>query len=301
MLSPWRVYDIVQHLQRHLSIPVTVKCRIGVDRTYFPTLYLNIVEYDSYEELCRFIRIVSGAGTEQDRKSFVSASDDEAESDPLLPPIQSESSSIQKQETQPCYGASHFIIHARKCILSGLSAKQNRSVPPLHYDWVYRLLDDFPSIDFSINGGVLSLGQAKDLLERKSQHGRQLRGVMIGRLLTKAPWNFHYIDQFFYGEPNPALSPFETIMKYVEYCEQMKKNGYTQYFSTNELLKPLFNIFVDIPGSLRCRREMFEAVCKDHKPLREAVMQGLSYIDKKTLHDRSPGDPNRMHEYCAPK
>ena len=244
---------------------------------------------------------MSGAGTEQEKASFVSASDDDVGNDPALPPIKSKLSSTQKQDIRPCYGAQHFIIHARKCFLSGLSVKQNRSVPPLHYDWVYRLLDDFPSIDFSINGGVLSLGQAQELLQKKSQGGRQLRGVMIGRLLTKAPWNFHFIDQFFYGEPNPALSPYETIMKYVEYCEQMERKGYTQHFSTNELLKPLFNIFVDIPGSLRCRREMFEAVCKDHKTLREAVMQGLSYIDKTILHDRSPGDPNRLYEYCAPK
>lgn len=299
MLSPWRVYDIVQHLQRHLSIPVTVKCRIGVDRTV-KSVYFYL-EYDSYEELCRFIRIVSGAGTEQDKISFVSASDDDMDNDPLLPPIKPNSCSTQKQETLSSYGAKHFIIHARKCLLSGLSVKQNRSVPPLHYDWVFRLLDDFPSIDFSINGGVLSLGQAKDLLEKRSQNGRQLRGVMIGRLLTKAPWNFHYIDQFFYGESNPNLSPFETIMKYVDYCEEMEKKGYTQYFSTNELLKPLFNIFVNIPGSLRCRREMFEAVCKDHKTLREAVMLGLSFIDNNTLHDRSPGDPDRLDEYCAPK
>ena len=120
-------------------------------------------------------------------------------------------------------GATHFIIHARKCLLKGLTTKQNRSVPPLHYDWVYRLLDDFPHLDFSINGGVLSLKQADDLLKRRSDSGRQVRGVMIGRLLTKAPWVFHYIDQFFYDVSNPSMSPYDTIMAYVEFCEEMAR------------------------------------------------------------------------------
>ena len=124
-------------------------------------------------------------------------------------------------------GAPHFIIHARKCLLKGLTTKQNRSVPPLHYDWVYRLLDDFPHLDFSINGGVLSLKQADDLLKRRSDSGRQVRGVMIGRLLTKAPWVFHYIDQFFYDVPNPSMSPYDTIMAYVEFCEEMERQGRT--------------------------------------------------------------------------
>ena len=122
-------------------------------------------------------------------------------------------------------GATHFIIHARKCLLKGLTTKQNRSVPPLHYDWVYRLLDDFPHLDFSINGGVLSLKQADDLLKRRSVSGRQVRGVMIGRLLTKVPWVFHYVDQFFYGVSNPSMSPYDTIMAYVDFCEEMERQG----------------------------------------------------------------------------
>ena len=257
------------------------------------------LDHDSYEELCRFIHIVSGAAAEQNELANVNASDDELESDPLLSPLDPRVTVTDPVIHSP-YGAKHFIIHARKCFLSGLSVKENRSIPPLHYEWVYRLLDDFPSLDFSINGGVLSLGQAKELLDRKSANGRQLRGVMIGRLLTKAPWNFHYIDQFFYDEPNPSLSPYETIMKYVEFCEQMEKEGYTRYFSTNELLKPLFNMFVNLPGSLRYRREMFEAVSKDHDTLREAVVRGLSFIEGDVLHHKSPGDPNRIQDYCAP-
>lgn len=51
-------------------------------------------------------------------------------------------------------GVSHFIIHARKAILGGLSPAQNRNIPPLKYDYVYRLVEDFPDVDFTLNGGV---------------------------------------------------------------------------------------------------------------------------------------------------
>ncbi|KAK8793145.1 hypothetical protein WA538_004222 [Blastocystis sp. DL] len=248
MLSPWRVYDIVQHLQSHLSIPITIKCRIGVDN------------HDSYDELKQFIHIVSGDAAREGEMANATASDDDNGDTP--PPEHTIQPSTGRK-----LGATHFIIHARKCLLKGLTTKQNRSVPPLHYDWVYRLLDDFPHLDFSINGGVLSLKQADDLLKRRSDSGRQVRGVMIGRLLTKAPWVFHYIDQFFYDVSNPSMSPYDTIMAYVEFCEEMERQGRTQYFSPNELLKPLFNLFAGIPGGCQFRREMHDAVtisCQNH-------------------------------------
>lgn len=101
--------------------------------------------------------------------------------------------------------------------------KENRSIPPLHYDWVFRLLDDFPSLDFTLNGGIVNLGVAQELLDRRSTGGRQLRGVMIGRMLSKAPWLLHYVDQFFYDEPNPPYDRYEAIMKYIDFCEEMQQ------------------------------------------------------------------------------
>lgn len=107
------------------------------------------VECDTYEELVRFISIVSGVS-----------------------PISESAVTNNEPRVQ------HFIIHARKCILKGLGTKENRSVPPLQYSWVFRcfrlvmltfsLLDDFPSIDFSINGGIRSYSEMKILLNRES-------------------------------------------------------------------------------------------------------------------------------------
>ena len=110
MLDPERVSKMVLAIQRVTSLPVTVKCRIGVDSVYLSLMYN--VDHDSYEELVRFISIVSGISPVTD-----SASSAEGVKEPRV---------------------KHFIIHARKCILQGLGTKENRSVPPLQYCWVYR-------------------------------------------------------------------------------------------------------------------------------------------------------------------
>ena len=70
-------------------------------------------------------------------------------------------------------GVTHFIVHARKAIL-GLDTVKNRSVPPLRHEWVLRLMDDFPALKFTLNGGVTSLAAAAELL------ARGVHGVMIG-------------------------------------------------------------------------------------------------------------------------
>lgn len=110
MLDPERVSKMVLAIQRVTSLPVTVKCRIGVDGTCLSCMC--IVDHDSYAELVRFISIVSG----------------------VSPVADSNSSAEDVKEPR----VKHFIIHARKCILQGLGTKENRSVPPLQYSWVYR-------------------------------------------------------------------------------------------------------------------------------------------------------------------
>lgn len=112
----------------------------------------------------RFIHIVSGDAARAGETPLGSASDDEVidepprGSSPVASTITSSASSAipascAAQQDAIQLGCRHFIIHARKCLLEGLSVKENRSVPPLRYDWVFRLLDDFPALDFSLNGG----------------------------------------------------------------------------------------------------------------------------------------------------
>lgn len=127
----------------------------------------------------RFIHIVSGDAARAGETPLGSASDDEVidepprGSSPVASTITSSASSAipascAAQQDAIQLGCRHFIIHARKCLLEGLSVKENRSVPPLRYDWVFRLLDDFPALDFSLNGGVVNLGVAQELLDRRS-------------------------------------------------------------------------------------------------------------------------------------
>ena len=94
---------------------------------------------DSYEELVDFISIVSGV------------------SNPLT-----------LGTTASNQNVNHFIIHARKCWTCGVNTRENRRIPPLQYDWIFRLLDDFPSIDFTLNGGIKSFAEANELLNRHS-------------------------------------------------------------------------------------------------------------------------------------
>ena len=87
-------------------------------------------------------------------------------------------------------GCSKFIVHARKCFLKGLNPKQNRTIPPLKHDWVFRLKETFPEIDFVLNGGLSSIEEVSQMMSdtnslRKSV---ELEGCMVGRLAIDTPW-----------------------------------------------------------------------------------------------------------------
>ena len=78
-------------------------------------------------------------------------------------------------------GCRTFIVHARNAVLKGLSPKENREVPPLKYDWVYRLKQDFPALEIVVNGGISSLAAIE-------KHLLQVDGVMLGRTAYHDPW-----------------------------------------------------------------------------------------------------------------
>src|SRR6188508_2990534 len=78
-------------------------------------------------------------------------------------------------------GCRTFIVHARNAVLKGLSPKENREIPPLKYDYVYRLKRDFPQLEIVINGGIVSQQQIQT-------HLRHVDGVMIGRAAYSNPW-----------------------------------------------------------------------------------------------------------------
>jgi tRNA-dihydrouridine synthase A len=127
MAEPQLVAECVTATREAVSIPVTVKHRVGIDRV------------EAYEFVRDFVATVSKAG------------------------------------------CSTFIVHARNAVLKGLSPKENREIPPLKYDDVYRLKDDFPDLDIVINGCINSWVEI-------TNHLAYVDGVMLGRAAYHTPW-----------------------------------------------------------------------------------------------------------------
>lgn len=197
------------------SIPITVKCRIGVD------------DVDSYDSLHNFIRIVS-------TKSPVT----------------------------------HFIIHARKCLLKGLSPHQNRTVPPLRYEWLLALKRDFPDLQFSLNGGILTLEETRAALDYPCAHGTDgIHGVMIGRAAYNSPWKvLSGADVAIWNEDsNPGKSRKEVLYKYAEYADAMvgrwhvKKDGH-KVPSVRVLVKPVIGMFAGEKNGKKWRAGVDQAL-----------------------------------------
>ena len=108
--------------------------------------------------------------------------------------------------------ADALIVHARKAWLNGLSPKENRDIPPLDYDRVYRLKAALPDVPIIINGGIAGLAEAK-------QHLAHVDGVMLGRAAYQEPWRLLSADPELFGEaaPHAAMKDvFEAMMPYIE-------------------------------------------------------------------------------------
>lgn len=127
MAEPQLVAGCVSAIKQDVSIPVTVKHRIGIDKI------------EDYSFVRDFVGTVAQAGCRT------------------------------------------FIAHARNAVLKGLSPKENREIPPLKYDYVYRLKRDFPALEIVINGGIISKDQIQE-------HLAHVDGVMIGRAAYNNPW-----------------------------------------------------------------------------------------------------------------
>ena len=115
-------------------------------------------------------------------------------------------------------GCQHFIVHARKAWLKGLSPKENRTIPPLNYSWVYQLKKDFPSLKITINGGIESCEDVKKHLEF-------VDGVMMGRSIYHNPFLLREIDKTIFDENNSLIDREQILKKYMTYIEKQSQNG----------------------------------------------------------------------------
>jgi tRNA-dihydrouridine synthase A len=150
MNEPRTVADGVKAMLDVVSIPVTVKHRIGIDRV------------ESYDFVRDFVGQVADAGCRV------------------------------------------FIVHARNAWLQGLSPKENREIPPLRYESVYRLKRDFPHLTIAINGGITDNAQI-------ASHLQHVDGAMLGREAYYRPWLMTEWDRLFWGDPHATVPERETI------------------------------------------------------------------------------------------
>ena len=177
MLEPKLVAECLLNMQNVVEIPVTIKCRLGVDN------------HESYEFLHNFVSIVSQSGV------------------------------------------ATFIIHARNGILKGLSPRQNRNIPPLKYDYVYKLKKDFPHLEIVINGGIKNLDQSET-------HLKSVDGVMIGRAAYENPFMLKDVDSRFFNKESCIESKKQVLNKYFEYVDKQLKNGH----DLGRMMKHLFGL-----------------------------------------------------------
>ena len=148
-------------------------------------------------------------------------------------------------------GCSVFIVHARKAWLQGLSPKENREIPPLNYDWVYRLKTDYPHLTIVINGGIQTLG---DCL----QHLQHVDGVMLGREAYQNPWMLAQVDEILFGMDKPAESRDDIIAALLPYTQQQIARG----ASLNHITRHILGLYQGVPGARKFRRHLSENAYK---------------------------------------
>ncbi|WP_256570510.1 tRNA dihydrouridine(20/20a) synthase DusA [Bradyrhizobium sp. CCGUVB1N3] len=193
MAEPELVGACVDAMKRAVRVPVTVKCRIGID------------DQDPEVALDRLARAVVAAGSDA------------------------------------------LIVHARKAWLNGLSPKENRDIPPLDYDRVYRLKRAMPNVPIVINGGILGIDEAK-------AHLAHVDGVMLGRAAYHDPWRLLAVDPEFFGEAAPHATmqaAFEAMMPYI--AEQLARGT-----RLHAITRHFVGAFHAVPGARAFRRHLAE-------------------------------------------
>ena len=115
-------------------------------------------------------------------------------------------------------GCQHFIVHARKAWLTGLSPKENRTIPPLNYPWVYQLKKDFPKLKFTINGGIETCQDIEGHLDH-------VDGVMLGRSIYHNPFLLEQIELEIFKSKESTLDREHILRQFMSYIAEQSKLG----------------------------------------------------------------------------
>nr|WP_277603741.1 tRNA dihydrouridine(20/20a) synthase DusA [Acinetobacter sp. ANC 4805] len=203
MAEPNLVAECIHSMQKAVSIPVTVKHRIGID------------DMQSYEEMLHFVDTVAATG------------------------------------------CTHFIVHARIAILQGLSPKENREVPPLRYEDVYRLKQERPQLTIEINGGIKTF-------EETQQHLHHVDGVMIGREAYHNPYLLAEMGQLWNLE---APNRFDIMQQMLPYIHQRVAEGAPLSIITRHIL----GLFQNLPGARKWRQALSGGNAKTITDIEHAI------------------------------
>ncbi len=170
-------------------------------------------------------------------------------------------------EAQIGAGVDALYIHARKAWLQGLSPKQNREIPPLNYDWVYRLQQLYPELPIILNGGIRSLDECE-------VHLQKVAGVMLGREPYANPWLLAEVDARLFGEAGkPLPTRREIVERYLPYVEALLASGQP----LTRVIRHIIGLYHGQPGGRRWRRHLSE---QGHKPGAgsEVIRQALELV-----------------------
>lgn len=170
---------------------------------------------------------------------------------------------VQFVQTVAGAGCSRFIIHARKAWLKGLSPKENREIPPLRYDLVRRLKEEFPTLEIILNGGITSLQEVEI-------HLQHFDGVMIGRAAYHDPYFLSEADLRIFGDDHPVCPRHEILAAFLPYVEAELAQG----VPLQGIARHILGLFHGAPGGRRWRRHLSENAVKpgaDVSVLQEAA------------------------------
>ena len=148
-------------------------------------------------------------------------------------------------------GCATIIVHARKAYLSGLSPKQNRTIPPLRYDYVYRLKQDFPQLNVILNGGLNDMAEIQ-------KHLNHLDGVMVGRKAYENPYFLVDIDAKVFNESSKTVSRHDVLEQYKTYVHLQLEKG----VPLKVLTRHIHGLFNGLPGAKTWRRHLSEHAYK---------------------------------------
>ena len=166
-------------------------------------------------------------------------------------------------------GCKTFILHARKAILKGLTPKQNLNIPPLKYDVVYKLKEDFKDEEIIINGGITSIEQIKE-------HLTKVDGTMIGRAAYRSPYFLADVEKEIFKNENVPTRQ-EVIEKLIPYVKEEIKKGTRM----NQIMRHTLGLFYGQTGSNFWKRYLSENMC-----VRDADVKKIDHIMDKIKIDR---------------